>query len=70
MSEAVIQHSSGMSTELADVLQVIELHHNIPKEEALQRFWIMFVIDSLIGNTDRNNGNWGFLFKRGKFVTL
>ena len=21
----------------------------------------MFVIDSLIGNTDRHNGNWGFL---------
>ncbi len=25
------------------------------------KFWDMFVVDSLIGNTDRHNGNWGFL---------
>ena len=25
------------------------------------RFWDMFVVDSLIGNNDRNNGNWGIL---------
>lgn len=24
----------------------------------------MFVIDSLIGNTDRHNGNWGFLLNK------
>ena len=24
----------------------------------------MFVIDSLIGNTDRHNGNWGFLVNK------
>ncbi len=24
-------------------------------------FWDMFIVDALIGNTDRHNGNWGFL---------
>lgn len=26
-----------------------------------EKFWDMFIIDGLIGNTDRHNGNWGFL---------
>ena len=25
------------------------------------KFWDMFIIDSIIGNTDRHNGNWGFI---------
>ena len=29
-----------------------------------EKFWDMFVIDSLIGNTDRHNGNWGFLLNK------
>ena len=26
-----------------------------------EKFWDMFIIDCLIGNTDRHNGNWGLL---------
>lgn len=26
------------------------------------RFWDMFIVDALIGNWDRHNGNWGFLY--------
>ena len=26
-----------------------------------EKFWDMFIIDGLIGNTDRHNGNWGIL---------
>lgn len=29
--------------------------------ELKERFWDMFVVDALIGNHDRNNGNWGIL---------
>lgn len=29
--------------------------------ELKQRFWDMFIVDALIGNNDRNNGNWGML---------
>lgn len=31
-----------------------------------ERFWDMIVIDVLINNNDRNNGNWGLLYKGGK----
>ena len=36
----------------------------INTEEKKHKFWDMFVIDSLIGNTDRHNGNWGFLLNK------
>lgn len=61
MDEKVIQHSSGMSTSLDDIMQVIDLYPAIDKEQCLYHFWTMFAVDSVIGNTDRNNGNWGFL---------
>lgn len=27
-----------------------------------ERFWDMFIVDAFIGNWDRHNGNWGFLY--------
>ena len=27
-----------------------------------EKFFDMFIIDSIIGNADRHNGNWGFLY--------
>ena len=50
-----------IETELTDILNVLDENNiiNIPKIK--EKFWDMFVIDSLIGNTDRYNGNWGFL---------
>lgn len=29
-----------------------------------EHFWNMFVIDALIGNTDRNNSNWGIILRK------
>ncbi len=54
--------SDGASVYLTDVLLSIEKSEtlsNIPG--ALDRFWDMFVVDALIKNPDRNNGNWGVL---------
>jgi hypothetical protein len=28
-----------------------------------EHFWNMFVVDALIGNTDRNNSNWGVIIR-------
>lgn len=53
-----------IETELEDIMEVIEESKMINTEETKQKFWDMFVIDSLIGNTDRHNGNWGFLFNK------
>lgn len=32
------------------------------RDSLLERFWDMFVVDAFIGNWDRHNGNWGFLY--------
>lgn len=65
--DGMIQQSSGMSTVLTDIMQVIDMSSRIPKVVAKERFWQMFVVDSFIGNTDRNNGNWGFIYRNGNF---
>lgn len=50
-----------IETELDDILEVIKESRMMIPEDTKNKFWDMFVIDSLIGNTDRHNGNWGFL---------
>ena len=57
-----------IETELSDIMDVIAESKMINSTETKEKFWDMFVIDSLIGNTDRHNGNWGFLLnkKNGK----
>ena len=53
---------NGTGTELADVLETIEKQQFVNPEDLLKRFWNVFVVDALLGNFDRHNGNWGFLF--------
>ncbi|MBP3596294.1 MAG: HipA domain-containing protein [Clostridia bacterium] len=50
-----------IETELSDILEVIEEAKMMIPDDTKEKFWDMFIIDSLIGNTDRHNGNWGFL---------
>ena len=45
-------------------MEVIEESKMVNTEETKHKFWDMFVIDSLIGNTYRHNGNWGFLLNK------
>ena len=53
-----------IGTEISDIMEVIEESKMIDSETTKQKFWDMFVIDSIIGNTDRHNGNWGFLLNK------
>lgn len=50
-----------IGTELSDILGVVEESKMIDTIKTKEKFWDMFIIDSIIGNTDRHNGNWGFL---------
>ena len=59
-----INPDKKIETELNDIMDAIEECKMINIEETKQKFWDMFVIDSLIGNTDRHNGNWGFLLNK------
>ncbi len=53
-----------IETELNDIMEVMEENKMIDTEITKQKFWDMFAIDSIIGNTDRHNGNWGFLLNK------
>ena len=50
-----------IGTELEDILEVVDESKMIDTFDTREKFWDMFVIDSNIGNTDRHNGNWGFI---------
>lgn len=55
--------NNGYGTELKTVLSAIEEQNIYNSEELKRYFWDLFIIDSLLGNFDRHNGNWGFLIK-------
>lgn len=50
-----------IGAELEDILEVVEESKMIDSANTREKFWDMFIIDSIIGNTDRHNGNWGFI---------
>ena len=52
----------GYGTELDDILDTIEQQQHINPDKLMEHFWNMFVVDELIANPDRHNGNWGFLY--------
>ena len=53
--------TGGTGTELSDILETIERQSFVDPVIVSERFWQMFVVDALLGNFDRHNGNWGFL---------
>ena len=53
---------NGYGTELTDILTTIDSQTAVDHHLLTERFWDMFIIDALIGNWDRHNGNWGFLY--------
>lgn len=63
--------SSTSSSNLVDIEEMLlHLKYNpILKEVsgAEERFWDMFIVDILINNNDRNNGNWGVLYSDGQY---
>ena len=54
--------SGGTGTELNDILDTIEKQMFVAPDQLAEHFWDMFVIDAMLGNFDRHNGNWGFLY--------
>lgn len=52
---------NGYGTELSEVIETIEMQEIYDTKKLKEFFWDMFIADCLVGNFDRNNGNWGFL---------
>lgn len=63
--EEKISSTSSSNLKYVDLTSVFVVMDNNPiflnNKELKERFWDMFVVDALIGNNDRNNGNWGIL---------
>ena len=53
-----------IDTELSDIIEIIEKLEDEFNIMIIDKFWDMFIIDALIGNADRHNGNWGFLYNK------
>ena len=53
---------NGNGTELSDIIETIEKQQFVDPNILTEHFWNVFVIDAFLGNFDRHNGNWGFLY--------
>lgn len=54
--------TNGNGTELEEILETIEKQQFVEPSILSAHFWDVFIIDALLGNFDRHNGNWGFLY--------
>ena len=61
-NQMIDSEKCGYGTELSDILYTIESQSVMDPVVLMDRFWDMFVVDAWIGNWDRHNGNWGFLY--------
>lgn len=55
----------GTGTELSDIMESIEKQQFVNPVMLKEHFWNVFVVDAFLGNFDRHNGNWGFLYDLG-----
>lgn len=63
-NQIIDSEHNGYGTELNDILDAIERQTQVEPIKVIERFWDMFVVDALLGNFDRHNGNWGFLYNQ------
>lgn len=61
-NQSIDSARSGYGTELSDILFTFEDQRAFDPVELEEYFWDMFIVDAFIGNWDRHNGNWGFLY--------
>ena len=61
-NQMIDSERNGYGTELSDILCTFAEQTALDEAVVRQRFWDMFIVDALIGNWDRHNGNWGFLY--------
>lgn len=57
--------TNGSGVDLYEILMTIQEHPFLQDVSGVsEHFWNMFVVDALIGNTDRNNSNWGIILRK------
>ena len=58
--------SNGSGTELDDIMDTIDKQQYVSPPMLREHFWNVFIVDALLGNFDRHNGNWGFLYDENR----
>ena len=58
--------SNKLGTELEDILEAIEKQAFLDPAMLTSHFWEMLAVDAFIGDWDRHNRNWGFLYNEEK----
>ena len=57
--------TNGVGVDLYEIIMTIQEHPFLQDVLGVaEHFWNMFVMDALIGNTDRNNSNWGIILRK------
>lgn len=57
--------TNGVGVDLYEIMMTIQEHPFLKDIVGVEEhFWNMFIVDSLIGNTDRNNNNWGIILRK------
>ncbi len=68
LDEKLSQAPSSSDTQtqgLEEVMIIMENNPSFLKVPTFKsHFWDMFIVDALIGNNDRNSGNWGLLYNK------
>lgn len=61
-NQVIDTQQKGRGTELNSIMTTIHEQSVFDANVLERHFWDVFIIDALIGNWDRHNGNWGFLY--------
>lgn len=62
LANSVTKTDQDFTCSIEDIYSVIENSDITNKEEIINSFWDMFVVDTIIGNPDRHLDNWGLLY--------
>ncbi len=60
-------YAGSYDTELNEIIEVIENQEMVDPVRLKSFFYRLLVIDSLLGNSDRNLRNWGIICNEGKY---
>jgi hypothetical protein len=45
-----------------DIMEILKANNKLANpNETIHMFWILYIVDAIIGNFDRHGGNWGFI---------
>lgn len=71
LANSVTNSPQKFSTRIEDVYEVIKKTDVIKdKQSIIDGFWDIFVVDCLIGNTDRHLDNWGVVQNKNSEITI